>query len=147
MVGDRIFWRKVGTHKFERFRPGFKKPKTYFRQSPLHGRKFPIGRPTYESAKKGWKGARRFGGTRFHPFNILPTPKRPAGGWGRYKKKSKGKSSIATASGRTATRRKTMRAPSTPKDKPKFVRYRKGGCPPGYVYDPKRKMCIQRRYR
>jgi hypothetical protein len=59
------------------------------------------------------------------------------------KPKSKGKSSIATASGRTAKRRKTMRAPSALKGKPKFVRYRKGGCPPGYVYDVKRKMCIQ----
>ena len=60
---------------------------------------------------------------------------------------SRGKSSIDRSSGRTAKRRKTMRAPSAPKSKPKFVRYRKGGCPSGYVYDPKRKMCIQRRYR
>ena len=60
---------------------------------------------------------------------------------------SRGRSSIATASGRTVKRRKTMRAPSAKPDKPKFVRYRKGGCPPGYVYDVKRKMCIQKRYR
>ena len=60
---------------------------------------------------------------------------------------SRGKSSIDRSGGRTTKRRKSMRAPLTPKDKPKFVRYRKGGCPPGYVYDVKRKMCIQRRYR
>ncbi len=145
MAGPRIFWRKVGTHRLERFRPGFKKPRTYYKQSPFHRRKFPMSRPTYESAKKGWKKARRFGGSRLHPFNLLPRPKKGQV-WGRYKKKSKGKSSSGTTRGRTVKRRKTMRAPSAQK-KPKFVRYRKGGCPPGYVYDVKRKMCIHKRYR
>lgn len=58
-------------------------------------------------------------------------------------------SMLASRTG-TPEARKTMRGPSAPKKrskKPKFVRYRTGGCPPGYTYDPKRKMCIHKSYR
>ena len=57
-------------------------------------------------------------------------------------------SMLASRTG-TPVARKTMRGPSASKrsKKPKFVRYRTGGCPPGYTYDPKRKMCIHNSYR
>jgi hypothetical protein len=48
-----------------------------------------------------------------------------------------------TVPGRLKTR-KTMRARSAQKNgaKRKTVPYRKGGCPPGYRYDPKLKLCV-----
>lgn len=60
-----------------------------------------------------------------------------------------GEDSMLTSRTGTSDARKTMRGPSAPKrsKKPKFVRYRTGGCPPGYSYDPKRKMCIHNSYR
>ena len=33
-------------------------------------------------------------------------------------------------------------APSRGRRRPRTVRYRKGGCPPGYRYDRRRKMCV-----
>lgn len=61
------------------------------------------------------------------------------------KKQSKGKSRNRSRSGRTTKRRKTIRAPSA-KSKLKMKRRRGSRCPPGYRYDARRKMCIQRSY-
>lgn len=62
----------------------------------------------------------------------------------KRKKSKRGPGSARKRTGRPKSR-KTMRARSAPK--PKMVRYRKGGCPPGYRYDPRRKMCIQNTYK
>ena len=34
-------------------------------------------------------------------------------------------------------------APTSGRRRPRTVRYRKGGCPPGYRYDRRRKMCVR----
>jgi hypothetical protein len=62
----------------------------------------------------------------------------------KYRESKRGLGSAVKRTGRPKSR-KTMRARSAPK--PKMVRYRKGGCPPGYRYDPRRKMCIQINYK
>ena len=49
---------------------------------------------------------------------------------GTRAKRGKGDAAVSTRGARGRTR-------------PKTVRYRKGGCPPGYRYDPRKKMCVR----
>jgi hypothetical protein len=90
---------------------------------------------------KKWaaKQAKKKGGRKLFP----PTLGGPLG----YKPKGKSKRGLGVVKKRPGRpkSRKTMRARSAPK--PKMVPYRKGGCPPGYRYDPRRKMCIQNIYK
>lgn len=62
----------------------------------------------------------------------------------KHRKSQRGLGSATKRTGRPKSR-KTMRARSA--RRPRFVPYRKGGCPPGYRYDPRRKMCIQINYK
>lgn len=107
------------------------------------------------SRRLGRKGVtkipvRIYGGTSFHPFNLIPkgqikgNPYSKSWWLPKKKKSQRGPGSAIKRTGRPKSR-KTMRARSAPK--PKMVRYRKGGCPPGYRYDPRRKMCIQNKYK
>ncbi len=58
------------------------------------------------------------------------------------KNQSRGGQQVAMQT-REARARKTMRGPSA-KKKPRMVRRRGSRCPPGYRYDAKRRMCIQK---
>ena len=89
---------------------------------------------------KKWvkKQAKKKGGRKVFP-PTLGIPSRGSTG-----KSKRGSGFAIKRTGRPQSR-KTMRARSAPK--PKMVRYRKGGCPPGYRYDPRRKMCIQNKYK
>ena len=60
----------------------------------------------------------------------------------RGKNKSSGTPSMRGSNGTVGKRRKTMRARSAQPVK-KTTFYRKGGCPPGYRYDPFRRMCVK----
>ena len=51
---------------------------------------------------------------------------------GTSRKKPRGMISLANRRG----------APTSGRRRPRTVRYRKGGCPPGYRYDRRRKMCV-----
>jgi len=120
------------------------------------------------SAALGYNAARagaRYG-TRWNPFNQLPRPseeqmqsmrwssvKRDLASFRKSRRsKSKSKRGLGSARKRTGRpkSRKTMRARSAhrrPGRSPARLRYRKGGCPPGYRYDPRSKMCIHKSYR
>ena len=51
---------------------------------------------------------------------------------GTSRKKPRGMISLANRRG----------APTSGRRRPRTVRYRKGGCPPGYRYDRRRRMCV-----
>lgn len=113
----------------------------------------------YHIRKGGYEPAYKLEYVPYDPFWIPPFPVlgeipgiRPRLTIGAEKKESRSDGHIGRTdrvAGPSQTR-KTMRGASAKKKrsrKPKFVRYRKGGCPPGYSYDPKRKMCIHNSYR
>lgn len=55
----------------------------------------------------------------------------------------KGRSRLSSKKPRGMISRANRRgAPISGKRRPRTVRYRKGGCPPGYRYDRRRRMCV-----
>ena len=119
---------------YEPWDPKWVPPFPYLGQIPLIRPRLEIGAEPYEQTLSR---AREDTVRSSHVPGPVETPKTIGGPSaqtkpGTSRKKPRGMISLANRRG----------APTSGRRRPRTVRYRKGGCPPGYRYDRRRKMCV-----